>query len=285
MFDNVLIPISSEFYSRDVLKQSISLVHTLKSKIHVMYIIEKKTLMKSEERMDSYRTSYETNVLQQAVVDDQKQMADTVVFEDAKQFLSKHNILVEENIVEGEFSDAIADELQKHDYDLILMGFGKRCSLRYRLFYQCNIPIWVVSGSEKRSILAVCSNLAPNQKVPEISKQLSQMFNWPLHLLYVVDPKDPVHVDRYGKRSAKQSLDGLIAEGSSFIKEQQKQGIQASIVVGSLEKETLKAAESHAANLIIVGREQKHHSLFDFSSKSTKRKIAENCKYSVLFVN
>ena len=41
----------------------------------------------------------------------------------------------------------------------------------------------------------------------------------------------------------------------------EKKGIHASCVTGSLEKETIKAAEKIEANLIIVGREQKKNSV------------------------
>jgi len=285
MFTNILIPISSEFYSKEVLKRSISLANKLQSKIHIVYIIEEKTLKKSEERMDSYRTSYERTTLKQAIFNEQTQTADSIVFEDTKQFLSTQNILVDEKIVSGEFSDVIIREVKEHHYDLVLMGFDKECSLRYRLFDHIDVPVWVVASAEQRSLLAVCSNLAPNQKVPLISQQLSTLFNWPLHLVYIVDPQDPVQVDAAGKRVGKRSLKDLVADGTAFIKEKREQGIQASIVVGPLEKEIIRAAKKHAANLIIVGREQKHHTLSGLTGKSTKRKIAEHCEYSVLFVN
>jgi nucleotide-binding universal stress UspA family protein len=285
MFDTILIPISSEFYSKDVLQRSISLANKLHSKLHVMYIIEEKTLKKSEERMESYRTDYQRTALKEELVNEQVQTADSIVFQDAKQLLLTHNVLVEEKIVSGQFSDAVAKEVQQQHYDLILMGYGKECSLRYRLFDHVDIPIWVVAGTEKQTLLAVCSNLAPNQKVPEMSKQLSKLFHWPLHLIYIVDPHDPVEVDAQENRLEKKPLRELVADGTAFIKEKRAQGFEASITVGPLEKETMKAAKKYDANLIVVGREQKKHTFLDVTGKSTKRKIAETCGYSVLFLH
>ena len=85
------------------------------------------------------------------------------------------------------------------------MGFEKECLLNYRLLDELNLPIWVESISESRSILAVCSNLAPNQKVPDISVKLSEALGWDLQMLYVVDMGDSVEVDESGERSGKKS--------------------------------------------------------------------------------
>ena len=54
---------------------------------------------------------------------------------------------------------------------------------------------------------------------------------------------------------------------------------------GSLEKETIKAAEKINANLVIVGREQKKKGLLGLPVKNLKKKLAEKCEYSILFLN
>jgi len=285
MFDHILIPISSENYSQEILKRSVSLVETLNSKLHILYIIEEKTLHRAEERIESYRTSYEKQALKQVMVKEHMKTADAIIFEDVKHFLSKRGLFVEETIVEGEFSDVIIRELQRRHYDLVLMGFNKQCSLRYRIFDHVNIPIWVVAEAGKRSILAVCSNLAPNQKVPEISEQLAKLFHWDLRFLYVVDVQDSVEVDPKLKRSAKKSSQELLAKGQQFVQDMKHHGFATELVMGPLEKETSKAARKYGSTLLVMGREQKKHGLLDVTGKSTKRKIAETCEYSVLFVN
>jgi len=44
MFKNILIPISSEFYSKEVLERSVLLAEKFKSSINLIYIIEEKML-------------------------------------------------------------------------------------------------------------------------------------------------------------------------------------------------------------------------------------------------
>ena len=62
-------------------------------------------------------------------------------------------------------------------------------------------------------------------------------------------------------------------------------GVNVQLVKGSLEKETTMAAESIKPNLIILGREQKKKGILGIPIKNIKRKMAERCKYSILFVN
>jgi len=165
------------------------------------------------------------------------------------------------------------------------MGFEKECLLNYRLLDEVNIPIWVESGYENKSILAVCSNLAPNQMVPEFSVKLSKLLGWSLNMLYVVDTQDTVEVDEMGRRSGKKPEKTLNDRGKQFVSDMHKKGIDVRLVRGILEKETAKAAEDFGAKLVIIGREQKKKKTLSLSVKSVKRKMAEKCRYSILFVN
>ena len=73
--------------------------------------------------------------------------------------------------------------------------------------------------------------------------------------------------------------------GQNFVEKMREKGVNSRLVKGSLEKETVKAAESIGANLVIVGREQKKKNILGLPVKNVKRKIAEKCKYSILFIN
>ena len=165
------------------------------------------------------------------------------------------------------------------------MGFEKECILNYRLLDEVRIPVWIETESEGKSILAVCSNLAPNQKVPDISLKLSETLGWDLHMLYVVDIEDSVQVDEHCIRSDKKSEKALVFCGQNFVEKMKNKGINIQLVKGNLEKETTKAAESINPNLVIVGREQKKKGILGLPVKNVKRKMAEKCNYSILFVN
>jgi len=286
MFKHILIPVSSEFYPREVLERGGFLASKFQSIITMVYIIEEKTLDQADKQSDTLRTHYNRAETKKGIVREQIRAADTIIFNDAKYFFKKKGITLNEKIVKGEFSSVISNEICRNKYDLILMGFEKGCILNYKIFDSSDIPIWVeskISGGKR--ILAVCSNLAPNQKVPDISMKLAESLGWYLYMLYVVDKEDSVEVDARGARSSKMSEKRLMFKGSNFVEKMRKKGITANIVAGSLEKETVKAAANIQANLVIVGREQKKKRILGLPVKSIKRKIAEKCGYSILFIN
>jgi nucleotide-binding universal stress UspA family protein len=285
MFKNILIPISSEFYSKHVLQQSVFLAEKFGSKLNLVYIIEEKTLAQADRMSDAYRTHFEIEETKNEIINKQKQTADNIIFNDAKFFFKNKKIHFEEKIVEGEFSEVIKKEIEKKAYDLILMGFAKGCILNYRLLEEVNIPVWVEGKTEGKSILAICSNLAPNQKVPDVSIKLSKKLGWDLHMLYVIDVEDNVQVDENCIRSDKKPQRDLYFSGQYFVREMKDKGINIELVKGNLEKETAKAADSIKPNLIVVGREQKKKGALGLPVKNVKKKIAEKCEYSILFVN
>jgi len=285
MFKNILIPISSEFYQKEVFQIGAFLAEKFNSTITLIYIIEEKTLDQTDKLSDAYRTHYYREETKKEIISKYIHAADKIVFDDAKLLFKNRNISFEEEIIEGEFSTVIKGQLNKKKYDLILMSFEKRCLLNYRLLDEVNIPIWIESGHEDNSILAVCSNLAPNQMVPEISVKLSETLGWDLNMIYVVDMHDAVEVDKIGRRSEKKSEKDLMGKGKQFVFEMRKKGIDVKLVKGSLEKETVKAAENIGPKLVILGREQKKKSVLGLPVKSVKKKMAEKCRYSILFMN
>ena len=285
MFENILIPVSSEFYSKKILERSVFLAERFKSTINLVYIIEEKTLHQTDKISDSFRTHYNRLETSNDIIKKSRLRVDNIILNDAKFFLKNKEIPFKEKIVEGEFSNVVKRELDENNYDLVLMGFEKGCILNYRLLDEVNVPIWIESDGEGKSILAVCSNLAPNQKVPEFSVKLSEDLSWELHMLYVVDMEDSVEVDETGQRSDRKSEKNLISIGENFVEKMRERGVNVRLVKGGLEKETVKAAEGIGANLVIVGREQKKKNIFGLPVKNVKKKMAEKCRYSILFVN
>jgi len=285
MFKNILMPISSEFYEKEIFEIGAFLAEKFDSTITLVYIIEEKALDQADKLSDVYRSHYDREETKKEIVSRYIHAAGNIIFDDAKLLFKNRNISFKEEIIEGEFSVVIKGQLNKKKYDLIVMGFEKKCLLNYRLLDDMKIPIWIESGYEGKSILAVCSNLAPNLKVPDIGVELSKIFGWDLNMLYVVDTQDAVQVDTLGKRSGKKSEEDLVNKANQFVSEMQKKGIKVKLVKGSLEKETLKAAAEVGAKLVILGREQKKKRVFGLPTKSVKKKMAEECRYSILFMN
>ena len=285
MFKNILIPISSEFYQKEVFQIGAFLAEKFGSTITLVFIIEEKTLDRADKLSDTYRSHYDREETKKEMISKYIHTADSIIFDDAALYFKKKNITFEDEIIEGEFSNVIKSQINKKKHDLVIMGFEKECLLNYRLLDDVNIPIWIESGHNDKNILAVCSNLAPNQKVPDISQKLSEALQWDLNMLYIVDTKDAVEVDTTGKRSERKTEKDLMTKGQHFVDIMKKKGINVTLVKGSLEKETTKAANKIGPKLIILGREQKKRSVLGIPAKSVKKKMAEKCRYSLLFMN
>ena len=285
MFKNILVPISSEFYNKQVLKRAVFLAEKFKSKINLIYIIETKTIDQADKISDTYLSNFKINETNKQMMKGQVKTADKIVFEDAKTYFKGKKIIFEEKIFRGEFSEVIKSELEKGSFDLVLMGFEKECLLNYRLLEDANIPVWIEGKSDSRTILSVLSNLAPNQKVPDISVKLSKKLNWDLKMIYIIDTEDNVLVDEKGVRSEKKPEIDLVFAGQNFVEDFQKKKISAELVKGNLEKQIAKKAEEINANLVIIGREQKKKGPLGFPTKNIKKKMAEKCKHSILFIN
>jgi nucleotide-binding universal stress UspA family protein len=285
VFKNILIPISSEFYSINVLIRGVFLSKKFKSTINLLYIIEEKGFDQTDKLVDTYRTTMEKEETKNEIINSHKQVADTIIFDDAKKIFKEKDVKLEGKIVNGEFSDVIKQELILKNYDLILMGFEKECSLKYRLLEDVDIPVWIVGEGESKKILAVCTNLAPNKKVPIVSMKLAEKLDWDLHMLYVADIEDSVQVDEKGNRSERKTERELLNVGQKFLENFRDKKIKTRLVKGSLEKETIKKAQEINAQLVIVGREQKKRGVLGLPVKNLKKKLAEKCKYSLLFLN
>jgi len=285
MFKKILVPVSSEFYSKDVLTRCVFLAMKYKSTVSLVYIIEEKTLYQTKKKSDAHRTYHDIIETERDILSKQMQTADDIVFEDSELLFKKNNIPFDHRVIKGEFSVVVNSELEKNEYDLIIIGYDKDCMINYRLLDNVDIPVWIEAGGHRNSILAVCSNLAPNQKVPDISRRLAQEWDWDLYMLYVTDIEDAVKVDVNGLRSEKKPKSDLLFAGQNFVKDIIKKGFDVRIVQGSLENETIKAAQELEAGLVILGREQKKRGKFGLPVKRFKQKMADRCKYSLLFVN
>ena len=285
MFEKILVPISSEYYSKDVIKRSIFLAKTFNSTVHILNILEENPLQQMEKCSDAHLTYHDRKETHKDLLYKQKQTADTIVLNDIqKQFIGT-NIKMTHQRINGEFSKTVTNEVEKQNYDLILMGFDRGCMIDYSLIDNITIPIWVEGGGKYKSILAVCSNLAPNQKVPKISKKLAEAFNWPLSMLYIIDTQDTVEVDINGNRSTKKPKHELLFTGQNFVDEMKAEKIHVKTIQGTIEHQTIKEANALEAGVVIVGREQKERGMLGIPIKNIKQKMVEKCKHSLLFIN
>jgi nucleotide-binding universal stress UspA family protein len=285
MFKKILVPVSSEFYSKNVINRSIFLAEIFNSIVHILFIIEDTPLQQMERSSDAHLTHYDREETHYDLLYKQRKTADNILFEHAKQIFDKRNRQMKHTIVHGEFSTIVEKELEKNQYDLVLMGYEKGTMIDYRILNETLTPLWIEGEGYHTSILAVCSNLAPNQKVPAISLKLAYAFHWDLSMLYVIDTQDTVKVDTNGIRSPKKPKIELQFHSQNFSDDMKEKQINVKTVEGSLEQQTIKEAKNMEAGLVIIGREQKKRGLLGLPVKNLKQKIIDKSKHSYLFVN
>ncbi len=285
MFKNMLIPISSEFYSEDAFKIGALLAKHFESKVNIIYIIEEKTLDQTDKSSDIFRTQVEKEETKEIIIKSQMETANIIIFFDAKNIFKDEGIIPNFKIFEGEFSNTIKNEIKSDNFDLVLMGYEKWCLLKYRIIDDINIPLWIIGTSGNHTLLAICSNLTSNEKIIQTSIDLAKLFNWDFKLLYIVDTRDNLLFDENTKSFVNLSGKDLIEKGQTFVEDMKKDGIDSKMVNGSLDEETIQAAKNYNANLIVIGQERMKTDILGFQVKSANRKIVEKCGCSILFMN
>jgi nucleotide-binding universal stress UspA family protein len=285
MFQKILVPISSEYFSPAVFQISGLLAAASGGSVASVYVYEKRSYDEMEHLSDTYLSYYDKEEAERGRRVGHLRHAEQVVFENAKAFFKKRNIPFEYRFREGVLVDVINEEVAMHHFDLILMGFEKECGFDYRLLSEVSVPLWIEAGKGDRSVLAVCSNLAPNIKVPEMSMRLAALLGWSLHMIYIIDTEDAVEVEADGLRRVQQPVSELMKKADAFVGSMRQKGVFVELVAGAFEKETLKAAERVGAGVIIIGREQKQKGVLGLPMKGGKKKVLQHCKCSLLFLN
>lgn len=285
MFQKILVPISSEFFSPAVFQLSALLTQPTGGSVTSVYVYEERLYDELERLSDTYLSHYEKEESERGRRIDHFRHAEQIVFEDAKAFFKKRNIPFESRFREGMLVDVINEEVKLHQFDLILMGFEKDSGFDFRLLSEVSVPLWVEAGKGNRSVLAVCSNLAPNIRVPEVSMWLAGVLGWSLHMVYILDPEDAVAVDASGLRGKQQSSVELRRNADAFVSRMRQKGVEVELMAGAFEKETLRAADRVEAGVVVIGREQKQKGLLGLPVRDSKKKVLQHCKCSLLFLN
>ncbi len=285
MFTKIVVAISSEFMSEGPIIRAAQLAEKFNSEVKLVYIIEEKVLKTLDKVAEGVQTYQEREKIKKDIIENHGARSGEMILKKFETILKKKGINAKKKIVRGEFSEIIKLEIEKEKSDLIIMGFQRSCLLGYRLFQDLDIPIWIESNEKLKKILAVCTNLAPNEKVPKVSMALAKSYNAELSMIYVIDTTDRIMVDKNLRRSEKKDKQTLIEEGNKFKENMEKKGLKTDVAIGGLEKLIREKEKKIKANLIIIGREQKKRRILGVYYRNPRLKIAEKTKHSILYLN
>ena len=276
IFDTLLLTLSSEFLSQSSLRRGEELSQKFNSHIRVLYIIETKTIKKMEGTAETFLTDNQLKHMEKELITGNTLLAENVIFEHIKQVF--HHF--EKKIVVGEFSTEVQKAAGDWNATCVIMGYEKNCLVKYRLLEELDIPLLVAKNKGENSILGVCSNLAPNMRVPKITIDLAHNFGYKPHILYVVDPEEPVKVDSNGFKK-ESNLTELTDTATHFLSRYNTIS-QTTLATGTLEDEINHYAAHINPDIVVIGREMKRRTLF---SKEIKRNLMAKLNNSILFLN
>lgn len=276
LFKRLLIPISSEFLSEDAVKRAAQFVETYGSEVLIVYIIEEKTLKQMVDSAEVVLTEQQRKEIEDNIISSTKELAEKIIFERIKPLISRFKT----QITIGQFSLEVQKASEAFRATCIVTGFEKYCLLRFRLFEQMDIPVWVERGHGNPIALGICSNLAPNKRVPAFTLDFAQQFNYDSTFLYIIDTSELVEVDETGHKNNK-SFTKIKEAGDEFVNKY-KDTVLTHLTQGSLEEEIIKHANDINPDVVIIGHELKKRSVL---SKELKKDIVEKLHSSVLFLN
>ncbi len=274
IFRRMLLPISSEFYSEALIQRAAEFQRKFGGEVLAVYIVEKKTIRKMEEVSEPFLTEEQRKEMERNIFEKSGQMAE-IIFDRVAGYLENFR----KEVAIGEFSDVIIKKIEEYGASCIMIGFEKDCMLKYRFLENVKLPVWVEIGRGE-NIMGVCSNLAPNIKVPPFTIEFARAMDKKPYLLYVIDTSEMVEVDENCVKKPC-NMERLMEKAEEFKKKYSNAAI-VEIRKGSIEEETADFADDISADVAVVGREMKKGHIF---SKEFKKEMAEKIKHSLLFLN
>ncbi len=254
LFERILLPLPSEYFPENAVKRAIQLSAKFKSKLILQYIFEEQVLDKVNNVTSGAVTCQSLDELVKEVKHVEVHSESTVLFEQIENMAKKKNIDIEiERITQnGVHSDEILGCIQKESVDLMVTEFHRDTLLKYRIFYNSPIPIWLEhNGKNINKIYGILTNLSPNVLVPKFALKLTKKFNVPLHIYYVLDNTEPYDENiekterkklfstieqKFKSHGLKYDIDLVTQDISNFLGEHFKHKEGALVILGRFKK-------------------------------------------------
>jgi hypothetical protein len=167
------------------------LASKLKSELILEYIFEEEVLDKIDNISSGAVTSQSLEDMAEEVKEVEMNGESTVIFNNIEHLARNKNIEFEKSVHTGIHSEEILDCITEKRINLMITEFHKDAWLKYRIFYDSPVPIWLEhSGKKLDKIYGILTNLSYNKLVPKAAFKLSKKLNLPLHFYYVLDSTD-----------------------------------------------------------------------------------------------
>lgn len=307
MFENILVTISSEYFSDSAIKRAVELSKRFGSEITLLYVVEEKVMEMMNSSLEYTMTYEEREKTEDKVVGGIKNRAKDIFFEKAAKIAGKEDIkITSKEIEQGKYTDTILNFCRDKEekIDLIIMSFERATLLDYEIFDWISPPLWIEkNGKAINKIIAFPSNLTFNLKLPAITFDLAERLDSELFLEYIVDEtrKHSVSIEDEEVEIGKKELDKvekkektwsqLDEDARRFLNECEEnfkdrlKGLHCFKSKGSLEKLIVEKAREVDADLIVLGREQKKdRRVLGMFKRKIKQEIIEGIPCPILLL-
>ena len=193
MFENILLPLPSEYYPQIAVKRALDLASRFKSEITLQYIFEKQ-LMDKVDNVSAGAVPYQSlKEMEREMKKVELNGESEVLFDRIEKFAQKRGVKLNKLVCSGTQTKEILKTIEKNKITLAITEFHKEAVLKYRFLYESPIPVWIEhSGKKLEKIFGILTNLSPNKLVPAAAFNLSKKFGLPLKFYYVHDSSEPL---------------------------------------------------------------------------------------------
>ena len=279
MFKRILVPLPSEYFPELAIKRAIDLASKFRSKLCLLYIYEEREMEKILTRGASHAlTGHDINNIECMLIEKEMNGESEVYFKKVEQFAKPKKVKFHKFTCKGLFSEEILKNIKSEKIDLIVSEFHPDVLLKYSIFYDSPIPVWIErTGGAIQNIYGICTNLAKNKKVPKYTVNFGKKFGSNVRFNYVFDAE---------KTEPSKSE---IGKGKKFLKSLEKK-YQADVrdfrtyfFTRDILKYLKTSFKIERSDLVILGRfEKKGRVLFQTVDK--KIKVCQKIPVNVLIL-
>ncbi len=286
MFKRILVPISSEQeLPLQALRRACRISQKVGAEVVVHYIIERKLFSVMEGIAEHTLTHQELHRLEKTIREEKIRSVRGRVFDEVDRFCSGYDITSSNLVSVGRFSDEILKTVEEEGADLVVLEFVQSYLLAFRIFEKSPVPVWVEGErKDRKDILGVLSNRAPNKRVPDMLVELARAFGAKVHLLYVVSPYDPGKSLSFKGCSAEERQEAEEA----MLRFDEACGpsikvIEQELVEGSIVNTVLKKCKEIDPFLIVMGRIEERDIMLGLK-RGVKKRLAEKTTHNLFLV-
>jgi hypothetical protein len=279
LFKKILVPLPSEYFPEIAIKRAVDLASKFGSKLYLLYVYEEYEMEKILTRGTSHAlTEHDINKIECMLIEKEMNGESEVYFKKIEQIAKPKKLKFHKFTCKGLFSEEILKNIKSEKIDLIVSEFREDVLLKYSIFYDSPIPVWIErTGENIENIYGICTNLAKNKKVPKYTINLAEKFGSNVRFNYVFD-EEKAEASQTQIDIAKRFLNGLEKKYKSGV-----ENFKTYFFTQDVLKYLLTSFKIARSDLVILGRFEKKGSVM-FQTVDKKVKVCQKIPVNVLIL-